>query len=92
MKIRNAFRKMLPQVRRLIRCFQVAVFLFPDEWRVAVQVAAQVAGQQLGLQKREKADGGGFAGEAVLQGVAFAFLPGDEDGFAGGFFEYSKAK
>ena len=55
----------------------------PDERRVGVEVAAQVAGQELRLEVRQQADGRRLVEERVTQLVALALLLGDEHGLAG---------
>lgn len=59
----------------------------PDEGWVVFEVAAEVAGEEGGLGKGDEAEGDGFAGVGVGEGGFLAFLPGGEEGFAGGVGE-----
>lgn len=61
--------------------------LSPDERWVVFEVAAEVAGEEGGLGKGDEAEGDGFAGVGMGDGGFLAFLPGGEEGFAGGVGE-----
>ena len=60
---------------------QVAASL-PDERRIAVQIAAQVTCQQLGLGMRQEAERHGLVEKRVAQFVALALLSGDQNAFS----------
>jgi hypothetical protein len=55
-----------------------AADLPPFEWRVGIEIAAEMTGQEQGLGVEEQADGDIFAEEGVVDFLLFAFLPGCE--------------
>ena len=60
---------------------------FPDECRVGVKVAAQVAGEEPRLEMRDETPSDLFLKKGMDQFLAFPFLPGNEHFLAGVFAE-----
>lgn len=58
---------------------------FPDKGGVIFQVATEMTSKECRLDERNKTEGLFLMGEGVDEGSFFAFLPGDQDGFARGF-------
>jgi hypothetical protein len=61
--------------------------LSPDEGRIAVEVAAQMAGEELRLDMRHEAERHGLAEKWMRELVPLALLIGDKDGLAAGIGE-----
>jgi len=56
--------------------------LFPNEGRICFEVTAQMTGEKLRLQMREKADFAFFSQIWMGDFVLLSFLPGGEEGFS----------
>ena len=56
--------------------------LFPKKGWIGIKIAAQMAGKEQGLAVGNQAQVDFFIEEGMAEFLAFAFLPGDEDGFS----------
>src|SRR6478609_5956545 len=59
--------------------------------RIGIEVTAEVAGEQAGLELGKETDGGFLVEEGMVDLVLFALLPGSEDFFAGVVLEKDRA-
>jgi hypothetical protein len=57
--------------------------LFRQKGGIGVEIAAEMAGQQAGLEMRQETDGGFLVEEGMVDFVLLALLPGGEDFLAG---------